>query len=69
VIRHTRYHYDEFALTDRGTVLQQAAGYGPSNNTRANLTTVEQYLADEDRFVQTKRYFDTVGNVVETRDA
>ena len=65
------YLYDEFALTDRGgAVLQQAPGYGPTYTTRHNPTTVRRYLASEDRWVNVARtYYDTVGNVVQKKDA
>ena len=69
VVGLTEYDYDEFSLTDRGTVLQQASGYGPGNNTRGNLTTVSRYLTDEARWVESHSYYDTVGNVVQVKDA
>jgi RHS repeat-associated protein len=64
----TIYQYDQFALTDRGTVVGQAPGYGPSYTNRGNVTTVRRFLASEDRYIDTKSYYDTVGNAIEVKD-
>ena len=51
-------------------MLQQAPGYGPTNTTRHNPTTVRRYLASEDRWIDVgTTYYDTVGNVVQKKDA
>jgi YD repeat-containing protein len=72
VISSINYCYDAtspfYPLTDRGTVTQQAAGYGPTRF-RANLTRVVPHLASEGRLIQSVAYFyDTVGNVVASVD-
>jgi RHS repeat-associated protein len=64
----TRQSYDQFALTDRGSVVGQASGYEPTYKTRGNPTTIARFLASENRTVSTKLYYDTLGNVVKTID-
>ncbi|RPJ59181.1 MAG: hypothetical protein EHM23_15030, partial [Acidobacteria bacterium] len=68
VTSSTSYFYDEFPLTDRGTVTQQAPGYGPGYTARGNVTRVRRYLVSEDRSIDTTSQYDTVGNVVQVTD-
>ncbi len=49
IVSSTLYVYDEYGLTDRGTVTQQLPGYGPGNPVRGNVTRVRRFLAAEDR--------------------
>ncbi len=68
VVATTRYRYDEYPLLDRGAVVGQASGYGPSNQNRGNLTSVSRELFSEGRFLETHVHYDTVGNVIESED-
>jgi hypothetical protein len=40
VVGSTRQSYDQFALTDRGSVVGQASGYGPAYTIPGNPTTI-----------------------------
>ncbi|HSR70501.1 MAG TPA: hypothetical protein VLU25_21405 [Acidobacteriota bacterium] len=36
---------------------------------KRNLTTTAVYFAHEDRFIESHRHYDTLGNVIKTVDA
>jgi RHS repeat-associated protein len=69
LVSKTRYYYDQFSLTDRGTVAGHDDAFTSSHTARANVTTTSRWLASENRWISTKAYYDTLGNVVQTTDA
>ena len=68
VVARTDYLYDQYSLTNRGTVTQHDPTFNSSYTSRGNVTEVRTLLAAENRFLTTKSYYDTLGNVVQVTD-
>ncbi|HEY2934703.1 MAG TPA: hypothetical protein VGK99_23465 [Acidobacteriota bacterium] len=73
LVSQTQYGYDEYVtypMTDRGPgVAGHLDSYNTGYTTRGNVTTVSRWLASESRWIATHSFYDTLGNVVKTRDA
>jgi len=60
---------NHYLLTDYTSISQHDSSYGVSKTTRGNLTSVGQWLNTTNSFIYTYSRFDTLGNVVSTKDA
>jgi RHS repeat-associated protein len=73
LVSRTYFSFDEAGhLTDRGAVAgHDSVQYGLSFTSRGNATTVNKWLADPPpgRALKILNWWDTVGNVIKTRDA
>ncbi|MGI8784054.1 MAG: RHS repeat domain-containing protein [Acidobacteriota bacterium] len=68
LVSKTHYDYDQFAVTQRGSVVGYDANLTSFGTVRGNPTTISRWLASESRWVASKNYYDSLGNVVQTTD-
>jgi RHS repeat-associated protein len=69
IVSKTHYYYDQFPLTNRTGMTGHDSEFSTSFTTRANPTTTSRWLASENRWIDSKAYYDILGNVVQTTDA